>query len=230
MEVTIVLTNYLRPANMPTILASLASQTVPHQLFVWDNSPNQSFTCPRADWIIRSTRNAKCGARWWLAAHADTPWVVVMDDDLAPSDDKVLAETLDKLGEHRPSAVGATGVVLDPAKSYFDCQHVGHGARQIKTDTPVEILKGRYFAVATRLLEAIAFMPIESEDDVIASASVGGGVVPSCLQNRFRELATGREARVRRREHRQAREAARRRIEGGGGIKLDAEGSSKHNP
>lgn len=43
MELTIVLTNYLRPHNMQVILDELAQQTHPHRVFVWDNSPDGSF-------------------------------------------------------------------------------------------------------------------------------------------------------------------------------------------
>lgn len=219
------LTNYLRPANMPILLAALESQTVDHRLFVWDNSPDQAFECARADWVIHSSRNAKCGARWWLAAHADTPWVLLMDDDLAPADDHVLADTLTELAEHQPTAVGAAGVVLDPAKSYFECRHVGLGCRRINATTRVDILKGRYFAVTTQRLEQLHHMPLDCEDDIIASAALGGGIVPARLEHRFRELATGFEARFHRPEHSRAREDARRRWLGADRALLQREGA-----
>lgn len=209
MEITVVLTNYLRPANMPAILAALASQSVAHQLFVWDNSPDQSFESRQADWIVRSSLNAKCGARWWLAAHANTPWVVVLDDDLLPADERVLADTLAKLIEHH-SIIGATGVIIDPRKTYAECQHVGLGVKPIAADTQVDIVKGRYFAVATEKLRALPYLPIECDDDIILSAALGGGVIAACLQQRFSELPTGPEARVKRPTHSQSRETSRR--------------------
>jgi len=43
MDLTVVLTNYMRPANMARILDALAKQIVPHQVFVWDNSPETRF-------------------------------------------------------------------------------------------------------------------------------------------------------------------------------------------
>jgi hypothetical protein len=209
MEITVVLTNYLRQTNMPAILAALAAQTVPHRLFAWDNSPDQSFEARQADWIVRSSLNAKCGARWWLAAHADTPWVVVLDDDLLPADERVLADTLAKLVEHR-SAIGATGVILDPQKTYAECQHVGLGVKPITVDTRVDIVKGRYLAVATEKLRPLPYMPLECDDDIILSAALGGGVIAESLQQRFRELPTGPEARVQRPTHSQSRETSRR--------------------
>lgn len=210
MDLTVVIANYLRPANMQVILDALASQIAPHQLFVWDNSPDQSFEDTRADWVIQSSRNAKCVGRWWLAAHAETDWVVVMDDDLVPSDARVLTDILRALVAHAPSAVGATGVILDPAKSYFDCQHIGLDRRRIGMDTQVDIIKGRLFAAPTRRLQSLPFLPLDCEDDIAVSALLGGGVVASRLQGRFRELPSGDESRWRRPNHGRAREAARR--------------------
>jgi hypothetical protein len=211
MELTVVLTNYLRPANMADLLKSLAEQSIAHRLFAWDNSPDASFPSGRADWLIRSSRNAKCSARWWMAARADTPWVLVMDDDLAPSDPEVLADTLSALGTHSPQAVGAAGVVLNPAKEYMACRHVGREGMRIEAATRVDILKGRYFALATPLLGSLGFLSLDAEDDIGVSASIGGGIVLPWMQDRFRELRTGNESWCRRPDHQQRREAARRK-------------------
>lgn len=211
MDLTVVLTNYLRPANITIILEALATQTVPHRLFVWDNSPEGTFPKGRADWLVRSSHNAKCSARWWLAARAETPWVLVMDDDLVPSDPRVLADTVGKLQEHAPAAVGAAGVVLNPTKTYTECHHVGREGVRIESDTRVEILKGRYFALSTARLESLGFLPVDVEDDIAVSATLGGGIVVSWMQDRFRELPTGGESWCRRPAHKQSREAARRK-------------------
>jgi hypothetical protein len=209
MELTVVLTNYLRPANMAVILDALASQTLPHQVFVWDNSPEQSFA-GQADWVVRSSRNAMCSARWWLAAHAETPWVLVMDDDLAPADQRVLADLLEKLAEHAPTPVGAAGVILDPSIAYSECPRVGLECSRISIDTQVDILKGRFFSAPTQRLESLGFLPLDAEDDIAASAHLQGGVVVPWLQDRLRELPTAGEARWRRPKHKQTREDARR--------------------
>lgn len=213
MELTVVMANYLRPRNVAIILESLAAQTVSHRLFVWDNSPDQSFT-GQADWVIRSSTNAKCAARWWLAARADTPWVLVIDDDVVPSDCRVLQETVESLVECDPVAVGAAGVRLDPAKSYSKCQHVGYKSSKINGDMRVDVLKGRYFAVSTHQLQSVGFLAMDAEDDISVSAAIGGGLVLAWLQDRLRDLPTGSEAWCRRPGHYKSREVARRKLFG----------------
>lgn len=209
-ELTVVLTNYLRYHYMRSILDALVTQSIPHYRFVWDNSPTGTFQDPRVDWVIRSSRNAKCGARWWLAAHAETPYVLVMDDDLIPTDAAVLADTIVGLTNHAPNPVGATGVRLLPDKAYNECSHIGLESGGLAADTVVDIVKGRYFAAQKDCLRELPYLPIECEDDIAVSASLGGGVILAALQGRLLEFPTGKEARCRRSDHKVAREAARR--------------------
>lgn len=210
MSVTVVLTNYLRSANMKPIIDTLLAQRSVPRLFVWDNSPGGTFQDDRADWVIRSSQNAHCTGRWWLAAQADTPWVVVMDDDLVPRDDRVLCDTLACLAKAFPKAIGPSGVILDPDKDYLQCQHVKMNAPPDGCDTPVDIVKGRYFAVARDAVRRLPYLPLDSEDDIIVSACVGGGVVPQLLKGRFRDLPTGEESRRLRERHSATREVTRR--------------------
>jgi len=56
-----------------------------------------------------------------------------MDDDLEPADSMVLQDTLEKLTEHAPAAVGAAGVQLTPMLAYSKCRHVGREAKQVST-------------------------------------------------------------------------------------------------
>ncbi len=204
--ITIILTNYRRPNNMLTILDSLMMQSIIPEIFLWDNSPEQTFQDKRVKWIIRSSLNAKCSARWWLAQHADTPLVAVMDDDLAPADQHVLRDTVNHLHSH--AAVGATGVVLNPRRCYRDCNHIIRSSK----DTYVDIVKGRFFAVHRDRLLQIPAMPLDCEDDIVVSARIGGGIIPAGFLSRFRELPTGDHGRERRPTHWKCREAARREM------------------
>lgn len=210
-DVTVVLTNYLRYHHLQSILDALVSQSVPHNRFVWDNSPTGTFQDPRVDWIIRSSRNAECGARWWLAAHADTPYVIMMDDDLLPADGTVLADTINGLARHAPRAVGATGVQLLRDKVYSECMHCGLESGKVTTDTDVDIVKGRYFGAQKDRLRELPYLPLDCEDDIAVSGMLGGGVVLKALQDRLIELPTGKEARCRRPSHTLVREAARQK-------------------
>jgi len=188
----------------------MASQSLPHHLFVWDNSPDQVFKDPRADWIVHSSRNAKCCARWWMAAHAETPWILVMDDDLVPSDPDVLSDLITSLTRYSSVPVGATGVILEPSAPYWQCRHVGLECERIDVDTKVDILKGRFFAVPTDKLKYVGYLPLDCEDDIAVSSLVGGGMILPWLQDRLQELPTGDESRWRRSRHAELRETARR--------------------
>jgi len=212
LDLTVVLTNYLRPKNVATILDALASQSLPHQLFVWDNSPGHTFQDSRADWIVHSSRNARCGARWWMAAHAETPWTVVMDDDLMPADSGVLLDLLASLSQGQTrDVVGAAGVILEASVPYAHCCHVGLECKRIETDTEVDIVKGRFFAAPTEKLRNLGYLPLDCEDDIAVSSVTKGGVILPWLQDRLRELPTGEESRWRRSQHADLREAARQR-------------------
>jgi hypothetical protein len=185
---------------------------------MWDNRnvPHGQLLHPEREWRIASTRNLACAARWFVAAHATTPYVLIMDDDLMPSDPGVVADTLAACRAYDGRPVGAVGVILEPGKPYHECRHVGYGksrryAQPIDADTPVDVVKGRYFAVATERLAELPMKLPEQDDDIAVSACLNGGVVLAALQQRFTALPTGNEAISARPGHMQQRELARRR-------------------
>ena len=145
MSLTVVVTNYLRAANVTRLIDAIRAQTLEATIFVWDNSPAQDFDNPRVDWLIRSSRNARCAARWWMASHAETDFVLVHDDDLMPSNPNVFAWTVDVAVHSAPFAVGASGVVLNRDLGYWRSRHVGVRAGRIRRDMRVDIVKGMYF-------------------------------------------------------------------------------------
>jgi hypothetical protein len=119
MSLTVILTNYKRPENVRRLIQALSQQTVKPTLFVWDNSSEQDCDDPRIDWLIRSSQNAKCSPRWWMASHANTDFVLIHDDDLLPSHPMVLGHTLDAAIKIAPFAVGAAGVIVDSGSGYW---------------------------------------------------------------------------------------------------------------
>ena len=147
MSLTVIVTNYLRAANVTRLIDAIRAQTLQATIFVWDNSPAQDFDDPRVDWLIRSSRNARCAARWWMASHAETDFVLIHDDDLMPSNPNVFAWTVDAAARSAPFAVGASGVVLDRDLGYWQSRHVGVRAASIRRDVQVDIVKGLYSAV-----------------------------------------------------------------------------------
>jgi Glycosyl transferase family 2 len=216
MSLTIVVTNYLRPANVKRLIDAIRAQTVEATIYVWDNSPAQDFDDPRVDWLIRSSKNARCTARWWMASHAATEFVLVHDDDLVPSHPKVLAWTLDAAARNAPFALGASGVILKRNAGYWQSRHVGIRAHSIRHDMRVDIVKGFYFCTPLIQLTKIGYLDLDGEDDIAVSAKLGGGaarphLVVAKLRSSF-DLLQEEGARKLRRTHRAARETARRQF------------------
>lgn len=217
MSVTIVITNYLRPTNVERIIDAFSTQTMVPTIFVWDNSPTKDFHDPRVDWIIRSSKNARCTPRWWMASHAETDFVLIHDDDLMPSHPKVLAWTLDAASRAAPFAVGAAGVILTSNTGYWESRHVGLRAKRIRHDTHVDIVKGSYFCGPSAGLTKIGYLELDAEDDIAVSARLGNGfkqphLVIAKLRTSFELLLEGEGSRKHRCSHRAARQAARDRF------------------
>ena len=217
MSLTVVVTNYLRPGNVIRLVDALTAQTVKPRIFVWDNSPTQDFDDPRVDCMIRSSKNARCAARWWMASHAETDFVLVHDDDLMPAHPEVLAWTLNAASRAAPFALGAAGVILKRFSGYWQARHVGIRARRIRQDMRVDIIKGCYFCSPVVQLRRIGYLELDGEDDIAVSAKLGAGVarahlVAANLTTSFALLREGEGARKNRRNHPAAREAARRRF------------------
>lgn len=216
MDLTVVLTNFKRPANLRLVIDALDAQTLRPTIFLWNNG--EPFVDPRIDWIVNSSKNALCGVRWSMAAYATTPWTLIMDDDLIPKDNRVLMDTVDKL-EHHQTAVGAVGVKLRADQTYHRSDHLGYPGRDkrvlsIESDRRVEIIKGRYFALSTARIKTLPPLPYCLEDDIIVSHAVGGGHILKCLQTRFTELPQGDEAVNHQPNHRGRREEVRRQLFG----------------
>lgn len=213
-SLTVILTNYLRPTNVLSIIDVLCKQSVRPTIFVWDNSPAQDFHESRVEWIIRSSRNARCAPRWWMASHAGTDFVLIHDDDLIPAHPQVLSATLDCAERMAPFAVGASGVVLKPEVGYWQSKHVGWRASRIRRDVPVDIVKGCYFCCPAARLTKLGHLELDAEDDIAVSAWLGNRlkrphlVLARLLADLFR-LPEGEQARKLRAGHRTARAAAR---------------------
>ena len=216
MSLTVVVTNYRRPENVAAVIAALITQTVKPAIFVWDNSPAQDFDHPGVDWIIRSSRNARCSARWWMASHASTDFVLVHDDDLAAGNPHVLALTLDAAQNTAPFAVGAAGVALGAGKGYWRSQHVGVRAPAAPRDTGVDIVKGCFLQSIARTVSPGALgARRRGRHRGLRDAGAGRSrphVVAAKLRDALVLLPDVEGARKRRLGHRAARESACRKF------------------
>ena len=156
-EVTMVLHNYARRAQLDYVITGLLEQKTRPVIFVWNNDVNSVFRDDRVDWIVNSSRNNHVRSVISMWQMAWTPWVARMDDDLYLGDDEVLTDalTVAKSMRHSTQILGAYGVKLWINETYQTSHHLsmpkGHG--QIKDNGKpnpeirnfeVDIVKGRF--------------------------------------------------------------------------------------
>ena len=210
-EITILLLNYKRPHNLTGIIDNLKNQTVPVNIFLWDNSGNSIFYDPRIDLIFRTSENKGCSPRWLTALYAKTKYIMTHDDDFSI----VQKDTIEKIikcldeQENPKTIVGYEGVFVDINKSYID--HVEYENRykfqgnkygivaarysHLKSSVRVHLIKGRLMATRTDNISKYIDFPTllkEREDDITVSAMIGGGerihLIPRFLKGCIQEI------------------------------------------
>lgn len=211
-QITIVLMNFKRPENLKLIVESLRSQTATCQIFMWDNSQtNTEFS--GIDWSVRSSQNAFCWPRFFMMAHAETEFVMTLDDDFCFATDQSLRIIIEELQSlrHSNEILGPEGVLLRTGSNYYPDYPRPLNRRSIpvdypassvhlrpgETDLPVDIIKGRSMAMRTRALIDVAPVSLGSEnvfaDDIGVSAAMGGRLmqahrIPASFRGIFKNL------------------------------------------
>ncbi len=210
--VTVVLLNWRRPANIGPILDCLEKQTVPLQVYLWNNSAlpltfardgeeRPIAEHPLVKLYVQSSRNLGCFVRWELAALAETEFVCSLDDDLAFSDAEVLEDAIAAQREECPEGIiGLFGWTAGPPNTtYRDGRH----ERVVSSGSiAVDIVKGRFMLMRR---DVLARVPLHvpgldqdggishREDDIYVSLCVSGGKpgfhrLPARLARRWKEL------------------------------------------
>lgn len=167
-ELTICLCNYARTSQTHIIIDELRQQTIPIQIFVWNNNPDEHFESKGADLVINCSRNMHVRhvpALWQMAM---TPYVGRMDDDLHFADARVVEDALNVLRQQPQSSklVGAYGVRIFTDSSYRDGQHISvpKGQGQLGVDgkpfsTPqdlyCDLVKGRFMLANSEAVEGL---------------------------------------------------------------------------
>jgi len=207
--VTVVLLNWRRPENIGPVLHALARQTVRPRVILWDNGFGESGGLKyRAgvrgllpidqhrfvDLVVSPSRNLGCMPRWWLAAMAETDYVCSLDDDLAPADERVLADAIDAQRRLCPEGiVGPFAWQRVEGKSYKAARHFNGRSKE---DRRVDVVKGRMMLFPTRLLARVPLgIPGAdlAEDDVYLNLCVSRGLpgyhlVPGVLAGRLKQV------------------------------------------
>ena len=185
-NVTAILLNYRRPGNIPHIVEALRSQDEPVEILLINNSGFQTFGVKRT---VHIPWNAGAWIRIPFSAHAETDYVMWLDDDIMPTYPAFVRSMRQVAEVRKDSVVGAFGRRLGPEPTYYS------GARD--ADGWVEIVKGRCVMFHRSLLQRVtlsnAIRPYRyRHEDVYLSLEAGRGrplnwVEPS-LRQHLREL------------------------------------------
>lgn len=216
---TVCLCTCQRPANLARVLTALRSQIPPVRIYLWANACH---VAAQVDWYVHSSRNLYCLPRWWLAWHAATPYVLILDDDLMPAHPEAIANLVRRCRPDR--CVGPFGARLtsDYASHTPVCN--------VCTDVDVDIIKGRCLAVEIDTLHSHllptqiittnipddAYPDLAIAEDIAFCGSVARTfrrrhLVPANLAGDWVNLPEGPESLSRRADHlaRRSRVAAR---------------------
>jgi hypothetical protein len=189
--ITLIVLNHKRSSNLPLILDALASQTVRPTIWLWNNATPQ-IVDSRIDMQVTTDRNLRCWPRWFLATYARTENVMMMDDDIMPSNSRLIEETIKILdAQCQPGViVGAEGVILGPECGYWPsypgkitratitpCLHGSVHVRKVTENVNVDIIKGRCCALKTAAVQMLPLSPAHRDvcDDIAVSALLANG-------------------------------------------------------
>lgn len=167
--ITVILLTWKRPKNMEKIINAFTKQTIKPKLFLWNNNPDIKFEDDRVEWIVNSNEDMYSFARWLMIPMVETEYVMVMDDDLMPNDNKFI-ETAIRLIEKNPKGItGPFGKCIMKGSNPYNGPEVRTG--------PADIIKGRCMCMRTEVLKNV---PLGTEgfvrnDDIYISFYAANG-------------------------------------------------------
>lgn len=213
--VTVLLLNYKREANLPKIISSLRAQTIPCEIFLWNNS-GTTYKNDQVDWIVNSGKNVRCWPRWTMAPFASGEYVMTLDDDICFTSPDCLELLVSEMQENyiEGRALGVHGVITDDKGNYYlkgfskrlrkmGIIHYPKHFEHPEENMLVDIIKGRMIFFKKKDLKRIPIYPNESEhfsscDDIIVSSYLCNKqkrhhMLTSKLNGKVEELSGGKE-------------------------------------
>ena len=198
--VNVVLLNYNRPQNIPSIIEALRAQSVPVNITLWHNGVTDDI--PGADRVVHSSANLGCLARWHMAAQSGCDYVVSLDDDLVPEDPRLFERCIaasEAAGDSR--IIGRSGKLLGAGPRYY---RNGTGVSASRDgDREVDVVKGRFMFVPVRLLSRVPLYFEDYEgrgDDIWISLWTAdrraAHILPRFIRGAFREIPDAPESNV----------------------------------
>jgi|TARA_B110000879_G_scaffold79900_1_gene111073 hypothetical protein len=193
--VTVLLMNYKRRENLNKIILALKSQTIPCEIFVWNNAP-EPFVHADVDWVLNSSDNVRCWPRWLMGTFAKNDYIMSHDDDLLITQHDALECLIKEYKQFGKEgmALGPFGVILGKDNLYFPKtlldkglqklgasgipQHLSHPLKSTKVD----LIKGRMVFFKKSDLHKIPLFPmgpndLAAGDDIVISAHLANGAL-----------------------------------------------------
>lgn len=173
--ITVILTNWRRPRNIPKIMAAMEAQTVQPVIQLVDNAPLRHPLEAMMDRVAVFPFGSSSYGMLLLAFFAETEWIARISDDIIPNDNKFLEDALE-IAKKRPDAI--TG--LRGRKFNREAPHYGRIAQYGN----VEIVAGHFVIFRKKILEKVRLYlePIHKKpefrlrcDDIYLSLEVGKG-------------------------------------------------------
>lgn len=193
--VTVLLMNYKRRENLNKIILALKSQTIPCEIFVWNNAP-EPFVHADVDWVLNSSDNVRCWPRWFMGTFAKNDYIMSHDDDLLITKEDALELLVKEYEEkgHKGMAIGPYGVILGRNNVYFPKNVLAKGLQKLgSTGIPkhlsfpqkcvkVDIIKGRMIFFKKDELNNIPILPEGPSsfvlcDDIVINAHLAHGAL-----------------------------------------------------
>ena len=193
--ITILLMNYKRRENLNDIILALKSQTIPCEIFVWNNAP-EPFIHNDVDWIVNSSNNFGCWPRWQMGTFAKNDYILSHDDDLLITKADALEVLVKEYNEkgHNGMAIGPYGVILGKNNHYFPKNILSKGLQKLgsigipkhldfpRKNIKVDIIKGRMLLIRKTDLNKISTLPKGPNsfifcDDIVISAQLANGTL-----------------------------------------------------
>lgn len=164
--ITAILLSYKRKPNMPLIVESLRSQTVPVEIWLINNNGLEDFG---ADRLIAAPWNAGEWARYVMVGRAKTEYCMFQDDDFMLGDKYFLEDALSIHGEKCPDNIlGTAGRGLQPIPPHYWPDIVDQ-------DAYANILKGHFQLFKTDVVRRITISKHFSSGDIPWALDIGSG-------------------------------------------------------
>jgi len=205
-KATALLLNWKRPNNLISILKSIRRQTIPIDIFLWNNNSEDKNDYD-VDLRIDSSQNLICWPRWLMSSFAETEYIFTLDDDLIFTENNIIEKCIDYFQKNElffNTIIGKYGVVFNSNKKYFKSDHVEAGNEDVKVD----VVKGRFMFMRKHFITHVKLIFNIREDDIYISSYSRNKIIPAFLSSGFKNLKQGDVSLWKESKHKKSRQEA----------------------